>query len=297
MTSPHLISVLAIVALLPSCDGNNASKTTEAKRKSAVVARVNGAPIYANDVSALLARGLSRKEALDALIEQQLLFDEARRRGLHKGARQPLRKAMVRELIYRDFAKGLSKDKLPMDFVKRAYRNNIRRFVRPELVRVFHIVAIARKFHPPMIHQKAEKLAKQMLQMLQKQAKPLDEAKMRSIVEKVRAKAAPVRLVAEPLTTKRHGQSAERFAKAAFALKNKGDITPVVRTRFGFHIILLEQRIPARNRSLASVEGEIRDRIFDESRRLLFERYARAIEQRYAATAHPNKLTAKATSR
>lgn len=47
------------------------------------------------------------------------------------------------------------------------------------------------------------------------------------------------------------------FEKAAFALKNKGEISGVVETRFGFHVLQLEDKRPAGVRPFNEVREEL----------------------------------------
>jgi peptidyl-prolyl cis-trans isomerase C len=47
------------------------------------------------------------------------------------------------------------------------------------------------------------------------------------------------------------------FTKAAFALKNVGDISEPVKSRFGYHLIVLEGRRPARQLSFDEVKDQI----------------------------------------
>lgn len=53
------------------------------------------------------------------------------------------------------------------------------------------------------------------------------------------------------------------FADKAFSMK-EGEISAPVRTQFGWHIIKLEKKNPATEKSLAEVEGEIRTALIDE---------------------------------
>jgi peptidyl-prolyl cis-trans isomerase C len=60
------------------------------------------------------------------------------------------------------------------------------------------------------------------------------------------------------------------FAAAAFAMTKKGEISAPVKSAFGYHIILYEDRKPATVKSFDEVKGEIltdlRKRVVDESR-------------------------------
>ncbi len=49
------------------------------------------------------------------------------------------------------------------------------------------------------------------------------------------------------------------FERAAFRLKNTGEISPVITTKEGFELVQLVERIPASSKSLESVKGEIEE--------------------------------------
>ncbi|HEX7125154.1 MAG TPA: peptidylprolyl isomerase [Thermodesulfobacteriota bacterium] len=62
------------------------------------------------------------------------------------------------------------------------------------------------------------------------------------------------------------------FADAAFRLEKPGDLSPVVKTQFGYHIIRLEEKRPAEQASF----DDVKDRIAEQLRE---ERQQRAVEQ------------------
>ena len=112
------------------------------------------------------------------------------------------------------------------------YRANPDKFMTPEQVRVRHILIDARSCD-------AEKQIAQLL-------------------EQARAPGADFAVLAQrysqdPGSAKRggdlgffeRGKMAPEFDKAAFALTKPGEVSDVVRTQFGFHIIRLEERRPA----------------------------------------------------
>ncbi|PRD24676.1 UNVERIFIED_CONTAM: cbf2 [Trichonephila clavipes] len=54
------------------------------------------------------------------------------------------------------------------------------------------------------------------------------------------------------------------FADAAFALKNKGDLSEPVKSQFGYHVIRLNERKPGRQKSFEEVQAQIEEQIGTE---------------------------------
>ncbi|MCD6326233.1 peptidylprolyl isomerase [bacterium] len=59
------------------------------------------------------------------------------------------------------------------------------------------------------------------------------------------------------------GQMAKPFERAAFALK-EGEISDVVKTQFGYHIIKLEERKPPETKEFEAVSAEVKSKLVDE---------------------------------
>jgi len=74
-------------------------------------------------------------------------------------------------------------------------------------------------------------------------------------------------------------QMIEPFAEAAFKLE-KGQVSDLVRTDFGLHLIKLEDRRPARTRTFEEAKDEIREKIIQErTREMAADQAAEAYEQ------------------
>ncbi|MCC6746583.1 MAG: peptidyl-prolyl cis-trans isomerase [Deltaproteobacteria bacterium] len=244
-----------------------------------VVARVNGRPILLEDLASQRRNGQSAREALRALIREELLAQEARRRGLdtHAGVRDAQRRALAQHLIRRELA-NFSTKTVPRALVERAYELNRSRYQRPELAEVVHIVAEARRKDPPEAHRRARELAEKARTVAT--SGRLSPEEFSQIAPLLQKNAGGIKVHAEALATARRGQTVESFAEAAFALEGQGSISPVVATRYGYHVIYLKGRVPAVDIPLSQAESEIRARVFEEARRMAFAQFTEQLEKR-----------------
>jgi parvulin-like peptidyl-prolyl cis-trans isomerase-like protein/SurA-like protein len=87
------------------------------------------------------------------------------------------------------------------------------------------------------------------------------------------------------------GRMVKDFEQAAFALK-PGEISAVVKTQFGFHIIKLEERKAAGQKPFETVRGEIRMQIAQARGDSAAKRAANALRRRLAQGGNPRTLAA-----
>lgn len=63
------------------------------------------------------------------------------------------------------------------------------------------------------------------------------------------------------------GKMVPEFEEASFALKNAGDVSPVIKTSYGYHIIKLHEKIPIQ--TFDEVKGQLKQKISRDSRSVL----------------------------
>ena len=124
------------------------------------------------------------------------------------------------------------------------YRAHPERFQQPEQVRVRHILIAAKE-------PDARAQAEQLLQQLKSGADFAALAKERSADPGSAAKGGELGFFTR-------GRMAPEFEEAAFALKNPGDLSGVVETKFGYHILQLEERKPAALQPFEEVRESLR---------------------------------------
>lgn len=235
-----------------------------------VIARVDDAPLLRDDCALQLDAEGDARRALDRAIDEELLAQEALRRGLGRDVNiaRAQRRALAQRLIERDFIERLPPSAIPRRLVERAYELNRTVYLRPEVRELVHILVVATPKDDAVHHRRALAFARRAHALTS--TKPLTAAEFRAAGRGLSAAAAPLKLRIEDFLAA-PGETVPAFSAAAFALRRAGQVSAVVPTEFGYHVIYLKGIQPPRSRSLAQVEQEIRQRIVGDARRVLLD--------------------------
>jgi parvulin-like peptidyl-prolyl isomerase len=287
--------------------------------RSAVAATVNEESILWSEVDAEIARAaaqfqvnLSGPDAekqraelsrlvLDQLIDQRLILQAARKRGVQ------VSEAAVRAEIDRikknfgteeEFAQALAQRGLTMEDVRRLLRVNLTvrallplvakvdvpeaevrksfearraQFDQPEQVRASHI--LIRVADP-----KQDARAKQTIVLIQgrlaKGEKFADLARQYSEDPGSKEKGGDLGFFAR-------GAMVKEFDQVAFSLA-PGQVSAPVRTQFGYHLIQVQEKKPAKKATYEEVAARIREELTQERQESLFQKWL--AEERKGAT-------------
>lgn len=279
-------------------------------QEQGLAARVNGVPIsvyrlerHFEDYLKERGRNLGsvrspvvykrlKRDALDELIDRELLWQEAQRRGLQVPAerlqqalaqaeaivrtpeafRRRLEAAGFDEAGYRDYLaqslagaaaldalidEALQRDPPQEAELQAIYQQNKERFVRPEEVRARHILF---KVAPGALASEREAIRLRAAEVLGRLRAGGDFAALARAHSQDASAAAGGDLGYFP-----RGRMVPRFEEAVFAL-HPGEVAGPVATEFGWHLIRLDERRPAAPLSEAEAMALLRVQVAERRR-------------------------------
>jgi peptidyl-prolyl cis-trans isomerase C len=284
-----------------------------------VEVRVNGADIKSTEVDqlakAMVMRGkqgaappapemveMARKNAVEQLINAELLYHaglkleipeldkkleeeyqgEVKRFPNPGAYEQALKSAGMDEAGLRILLKKryvvnnllekevVSKVTVTDEEISQFYERNKANFKRPESVRASHILVESKPTATPEEKKAAREKAEGLLKQLKEGKDFAELAKAES--------ACPSKAQGGDLNFFGKGQMVPEFEKAAFALK-PGELSDVVETQFGFHIIKLTEKKPEETVPLDEVKDRIKQYITEEKSQKAVMEYVNALRK------------------
>ena len=238
-----------LLALLLACGGSPTpppapsqplpSIVAPAARDDVQVATVEGRPVWGSCVTAQAARGATRAAALDQCIAFELMAIEAEKRGL---AADPdvfleTKTALVSQLVAREYEDKYTTPEHFGSFWTRSLERNRARFDHPE-ARGSVYVRVETTHDDPQ----AKQLIDEIYAALAK-----ERGLMRPHLEAIAQRVAGTRKIVTAAVPPdlRKGRLHEDYSAALFAVPEIGRVSPPVRTRWGWDIILWDSVVPA----------------------------------------------------
>lgn len=203
--------------------------------------------------AAMLARPDSLRSIATNLFQRRVLALDAEKsgaatQGLAAAQLQIARDRVLSEMLLDALDRAATPSDAALDAqAQSTYRAEPQRFVHPEQIEARHIlIAVA----TPDARAKAE----QLLTELRAGAKFEELARTNSADSGSAARGGDLGWFAR-------GRMVPEFETAAFALQKSGDLSGVVETKFGFHIIQLQGKRAAGTKPFAEVRDELRKEV------------------------------------
>ncbi|MGB9628160.1 MAG: peptidylprolyl isomerase [Thermodesulfobacteriota bacterium] len=215
-------------------------------------------------------RLLSEKGQRDFLenyvITREVLYQEAKKRGVDKDKRilskvEDYKRAMVIDALLEEVLKG--KDQVTESEIEQYYKENKNRFTEPREVKIRQIFVTS------------EPILKEVLKKLSK-GESFEKLASTYNVGQFREDGGNLGYI-------RRGQLAPPFAQieeAAFSLREKGEISEVIKTSYGYHILRLEDKIGTLLRPLPEVKEKIRFFLQAKKRQDAYLEYVKEVKSK-----------------
>ncbi len=205
------------------------------------------------------AKAKSMAERISGDLRRQAGSDEAFKRQVtamgftvEELEKQVLERAVCEQLVDRELRSKLT---VTDEQVKQFYTENAEQMQRPETLRASHLLLATR--NPVTDEEYDDAKKKEKRQLLEKLLERARKGEDFAALVKEYSDDPGSRDKGGEYTFQR-GQMVPEFERAALALRTN-QISDIVTTRFGYHIIKLHERMPAERFELAQVDKDIRD--------------------------------------
>ena len=267
INNAKLIAAVLCAAALFGCQGGtpSADSKTETKKDGQVLAEVNGGSITTGDfnrelknlpeyLKAMADTPEGRKEMLDTMVIRELILQQATKDGLDKGAEiEEKLKDLKKRLVVESFLKKKveTESQVSDADLQKFYEQNKEKFKTGEQIKASHILV------------KTEKEAKDVQAQI-KAGGNFEELAKKHSADSSAAKGGDLGWFGK-------GSMVPVFEKAALALK-EGQVSDVVKSDFGFHIIKLTGKRAAGIRPLEEVKDQIKGAIMPTKQQEVFQK-------------------------
>ena len=287
ITSAKFITVALCATALFGCQGGSPASGSkpEAKQEGQVLAEVNGGKITTGDFSrelknlpdylkAMADTPQGRKEMLDTMVIRELILQQASKDGVDKG---PEIEEKLRDLKKRLIVEAFLKKKVEAESqvsdadLQKFYEQNKDKFKSGAQMKASHILV------------KTEKEAKDILARI-KAGGNFEELAKKSSVDSSAAKGGDLGWFGQ-------GTMVPAFEKAAMGLK-EGQVSDVVKSDFGFHIIKLTGKRPAGVRPFEEVKEQIKGAILPSKQQEIFQKIKEDLKKTAKITIKEDVLNA-----
>ncbi len=261
---------------------DKSADTTEAS----VLANVDGKTITLEDYSNRIAKMPSKmrreivgqegkEKALDNMIKDELFYKEALKRGYENNSKVVEKlKTIRRGVILEAFFTDLLNKNIPIgdDEIVLYFKDNKETFDRPEMVKVSHILVSDKD------------TAKKVMAEIKQGNNFKDLAKKYSNDKGSSWKGGDLGFI-------QRGKMPAEFDEAAFALKNEAEISDIVKSNAGYHIIKFSERVPFIDSSLnPSVMASIKRKLLRQRQEKIINDFAAELMTQYKISTRKDLL-------
>lgn len=284
-----LLGLGCAIALI-ACDGRPPARRPELAPWQArpgdpadpLVARVGDAEIRASAVVRQARLAVQEpREALTTLIALELLAQEARRREVPVDPEIALavRQGLVRKLLQEVFEPATGADSMPDAVVRALYDRALAAYVRPPIPRFQSYSFVAPRDQGRAAREEARARAERLVARVRRTPVWTAEsfAALRDDPDFGEGQAVYLSALQTP-----EGPFVGEAARAIATLR-AGEVSGLLENERGYHVVRVEEILPARNISFEQARGELREGYYPRWRAERFEEFVREAMTRVGA--------------
>lgn len=217
-----------------------------------------------------------RKKFLEDFLNVELLLLEGKKKGLEKDKEvlakvEMFKRGLIIDTLMGELYKG--KDEVSDEEMETYYRENKKQFFLGERVRVRHIVV------------KTMPEAQEIKRRLDRGEDFITLVRKYSI--------SPSREEDGDVGYIERGKVGKEFEQAAFALKRQGELSNIVKTTFGYHIIRLEGRKRPQQLTFSETKEEIRKFLREKKRKEILDAHLQELRKEAQISINEKLLAAE----
>lgn len=272
-----IIAVLLVVFVF-GCNKKATSQesTTTSAKKGDVVVEVGDVKLTEEDVKEELAAippqlqpyvatKEGKKEFIESLVKRELLYQEAKAKGIENSekVKKDLEKIKKRLLVDAFLRESIASDvKVDDNTLKEFYKKNEKKFVEPEKTHTKHILV------------KDKKLADEIAEKLKKSPDSFEKLAAEHSIDSSGKNGGDI-------GAHEKGTLVPEYEAAMEKLKKPGDISPVVKSQFGYHIIKLVSRDKSAAPKFEDIKDEVKEEYLRENQKTMFEKIVSDLKKKY----------------
>ncbi|NTU43843.1 MAG: hypothetical protein HGA78_12505 [Nitrospirales bacterium] len=211
-----------------------------------------------------------REAILNRVVRAKVISDIARAKGFDK--RQDIKEEMAmiaNDLLAQEYLRAEIIDKVELTDadVRKYYDDNINNFKIPQMIKARHIL-ISQNIPGKTPEEASEKAKAKAEEVLQRIKAGEDFAKVASEISDDTA----TKVNGGDLGIFPKGKMVKEFEEPAFSLK-KGELSGIVKTMYGFHIIKVEEVVEGKIEPFENVMNQLKEKAFMEKRKATLEKF------------------------
>ncbi len=206
-----------------------------------------------------------KKQFIDSLVTREIIYAEAKAKGFDKNEKvlqdlEKLKKRLMIEAYLRESIKLDEKvdDKVLSDY----YKKHEKEFTSPEKVHAKHILV------------RDKKLADEILEKLKKDPSQFEKLAMEYSIDSSGKNGGDLGFLEK-------GTLVPEFESALDKMKKEGEISPVVKTNYGYHIIKFVKREKGTLPKFEEVRDEVKEMYLRENQKAMFDKIVEELKSKY----------------